>query len=32
VCYFGDHGWTDENVNVLTAISNMTAQVIQGKG
>lgn len=31
-CSFGEHGWTDEDVNVLTAIMNMTQQVMDGRG
>lgn len=31
-CLFGEHGWVDEDVNVLTAIMNMTAQVMDGRG
>jgi hypothetical protein len=31
-CFFGEHGWVDEDVNVLTAIMNMTAQVVDGRG
>lgn len=31
-CEFGEHGWVDEDVNVLTAITNMTGQIMQGKG
>lgn len=31
-CEFGEHGWVNEDVNVLTAIMNMTAQVMDGKG
>lgn len=26
-CIFGKNGWTNERVNVLTAIMNMTSQV-----
>jgi hypothetical protein len=31
-CEFGEHGWIDEDVNVLTAIMNMTQQVMDGRG
>ncbi|ORY34053.1 S1/P1 nuclease-domain-containing protein [Naematelia encephala] len=31
-CEFGEHGWMDEDVNVLTAIANMTQLVMDGKG
>lgn len=31
-CEFGEHGWLNEDINVLTAISNMTQLVMDGKG
>jgi hypothetical protein len=31
-CSFGEHGWVDEGINVLTAIMNMTDLIQTGRG
>ena len=31
-CEFGEHGWLNEDVNVLTGIMNFTARVMAGEG
>jgi hypothetical protein len=31
-CSFGEHGWVDEDINVLTAIMNMTDLIQTGRG
>lgn len=31
-CVFGEQGWVDEDINVLTAIMNMTHQIQTGTG
>jgi hypothetical protein len=31
-CEFGEHGWVNEDVNVLTAIMNQTARIMAGEG
>jgi len=31
-CEFGEHGWVNEDVNVLTAIMNQTARLMNGEG
>ncbi|WVR06980.1 hypothetical protein IAU60_004017 [Kwoniella sp. DSM 27419] len=31
-CEFGEHGWMNEDVNVVTAIQNFTRAVMDGKG
>ncbi|KAK8864324.1 hypothetical protein IAR55_001571 [Kwoniella newhampshirensis] len=31
-CEFGEHGWVNEDVNVVTAIQNFTRAVMEGKG
>lgn len=31
-CSFGEHGWINEDINVLTAIMNMTHQIQAGTG
>ncbi len=31
-CEFGEHGWMNEDVNVLTAIMNYTKAVMDGEG
>ncbi|KAE8537859.1 hypothetical protein D1P53_005920 [Cryptococcus gattii VGV] len=31
-CEFGEHGWQNEDVNVITAIQNFTRLIMDGKG
>ena len=31
-CEFGEHGWQNEDVNILTAVANYTRAVMDGGG